>query len=129
MLEVAKESLPYWAFGLFFVLYRWLDVVMLSLLTQSEVVGWYSVPTRLFQTLMFLPVVVSTAWLPRFVRGFAGGEPSLRELVVVSAGLMLVGHLLFDHGSIRRATLGMITAVAMWCISLAVCSLGRRSRC
>jgi O-antigen/teichoic acid export membrane protein len=70
MLTMAKASLPYWAFGLFFMVYLWIDFVMLSLLTRDEVVGWYSVPTRLFQTLMFLPVVIATAWLPRFVRAF-----------------------------------------------------------
>src|SRR4029078_4871827 len=52
----AKASLPYWAFGLFFMLYLWIDFVMLSLLTNDEVVGWYAGPTRLFQTLMLLPV-------------------------------------------------------------------------
>jgi O-antigen/teichoic acid export membrane protein len=73
MLDLTKASLPYWAFGLFFMLYLWIDFVMLSLMTRDTVVGWYSVPTRLFQTLMFLPVVISTAWLPRFVRHFEEG--------------------------------------------------------
>ena len=77
MVQVARASLPYWTFGLFFMLYLWIDFVMLSLLTSPEVVGWYSVPMRLFQTLMFLPVVVATAWLPRFVRSF---EESREEL-------------------------------------------------
>ena len=45
---------PYWAFGLFFMVYCWIDFVI-SLLTTREVVGWYAAPTRLFQTLMFLP--------------------------------------------------------------------------
>lgn len=74
MAVVVRESLPYWAFGVFFQVYLWIDFVMLSLMTRSEVVGWYGVPTRLFQTLMFLPVVVSTAWLPGFVRGFEAGD-------------------------------------------------------
>ena len=73
-LRVIRESVPYWALGVFFQLYLWIDFVMLSLLTRSDVVGWYGVPTRLFQTLMFLPVVVGTAWLPRFVRGFEEGD-------------------------------------------------------
>jgi O-antigen/teichoic acid export membrane protein len=77
MLTMARASLPYWAFGLFFMVYLWIDFVMLSLLTSNEVVGWYAVPTRLFQTLMFLPVVIATAWLPRFVRAF---EESPEEL-------------------------------------------------
>jgi O-antigen/teichoic acid export membrane protein len=46
MIAVAKASVPYWAFGLFFMLYLWIDFVMLSLLTNNEVVGWYAVPTR-----------------------------------------------------------------------------------
>ena len=70
MLTMARASLPYWAFGLFFMVYLWIDFVMLSLLTSNKVVGWYAVPTRLFQTLMFVPVVIATAWLPRFVRAF-----------------------------------------------------------
>ena len=80
MVSLAKASLPYWAFGVFFMLYLWIDFVMLSLLTPSEeVVGWYAVPTRLFQTLMFLPVAVGTAWLPHFVRGFEEGDGKLKD--------------------------------------------------
>jgi O-antigen/teichoic acid export membrane protein len=77
MLTMARASVPYWAFGLFFMVYLWIDFVMLSLLTRKEVVGWYAVPTRLFQTLMFFPVVVATAWLPRFVRAFEADREQL----------------------------------------------------
>jgi len=90
MVAVAKESLPYWAYGVFFMLYLWIDFVMLSLLTRPEVVGWYSVPTKLFQTLMFLPVVVSTAWLPRFVRGFEEGGDRLRRAAQAPLELVLL---------------------------------------
>jgi len=79
MARLARESLPYWAFGVFFMIYLWIDFVMLSLLTTTEEVGWYSVPTRLFQTLMFFPVVVATAYLPAFVRGFELGGDRLRK--------------------------------------------------
>jgi O-antigen/teichoic acid export membrane protein len=79
MVDLAKKSLPYWAFGLFFMLYLWIDFVMLSLLTTDEVVGWYAVPTRLFQTMMFLPVAVATAWLPHFVRGFEESDETLKS--------------------------------------------------
>jgi O-antigen/teichoic acid export membrane protein len=67
MWRLMRASVSYWAFGLFFMFYLWIDTIMLSLMTRPEVVGWYGVPTRLFQTLMFLPAVVSTAWLPRLV--------------------------------------------------------------
>jgi PST family polysaccharide transporter len=92
MLAVAKASVPYWAFGLFFMLYLWIDFVMLSLLTNTnnEVVGWYAVPTRLFQTLMFLPVAVATAWLPHFVRGFEESDGKLREAARQPVELVLL---------------------------------------
>jgi O-antigen/teichoic acid export membrane protein len=90
MLAIARASLPYWAFGLFFMLYLWIDFVMLSLLTNNEVVGWYAVPTRLFQTLMFLPVAVATAWLPHFVRGFEEGDEALKTAARQPVELVLL---------------------------------------
>lgn len=90
MVRVARESLAYWAFGLFFMLYLWIDFVMLSLLTKPDVVGWYSVPTRLFQTLMFVPVVFSTAWFPRFVRAFEEGGDRLRKTAQQPLELVLL---------------------------------------
>jgi O-antigen/teichoic acid export membrane protein len=90
MLRMARASLPYWAFGVFFMVYLWIDFVMLSLITNSEVVGWYSVPTRLFQTLMFLPVVVATAFLPKFVRGFEEGGDRLRQSAQAPTELVLL---------------------------------------
>jgi O-antigen/teichoic acid export membrane protein len=108
MVTMAKASLPYWAFGLFFMVYLWIDFVMLSLLTSNKVVGWYAVPTRLFQTLMFLPVVIATAWLPRFVRAFEespeqlGREarPPLELVVLLSLPIasltILAAHPLID---------------------------------
>ena len=90
MVALAKASVPYWAFGLFFMIYLWIDFVMLSLLTTDQVVGWYSVPTRLFQTLMFLPVVVATAWLPHFVRGFEKGDDKLKDAARQPVELVLL---------------------------------------
>jgi O-antigen/teichoic acid export membrane protein len=77
--EMVRQSVAYWAFGLFFMIYLWIDAAMLSVMTRPEVVGWYGVPTKLFQSLMFLPVVVSTAWLPRLVNAFGEGPRRLRE--------------------------------------------------
>ena len=90
MAAVARASIPYWAFGLFFMVYLWIDFVMLSLMTNNEVVGWYAVPTRLFQTLMFLPVAVATAWLPHFVRGFEQGDEQLRDAARQPVELVLL---------------------------------------
>lgn len=74
LVAMARESLAYWAFGVCSLLYLWIDTILLTLLTRSEVVGWYGAPTRLFQTLMFIPVLFSTVWLPRLVAAFKDGE-------------------------------------------------------
>jgi O-antigen/teichoic acid export membrane protein len=79
VVELVRHSVAYWAFGVFFMVYLWIDTLMLSLMTNPVVVGWYGVPTKLFQSLMFLPVVISTAWLPRLVRAFQDGPEALRR--------------------------------------------------
>jgi O-antigen/teichoic acid export membrane protein len=70
-------STAYWAFGLFFMIYLWIDSTLLSLLAGPEVVAWYGVPTKLFTTLMFVPVIFSTIWLPRFVSAHEEGGDRL----------------------------------------------------
>lgn len=64
------DSLTYWAFALFYTIYLWIDSALLALLGTAQEVGWYGVSTRLFQTLMFLPVILSTAWLPRLASAY-----------------------------------------------------------
>lgn len=88
--RMAKDSAAYWAFGLFFTAYLWIDSVMLSLMTRPEVVGWYGVPTKLFQSLMFLPVILSTAWLPRLVQAAEEGTGQLRTAARAPLELVLI---------------------------------------
>lgn len=78
--QMMRRSMAYWAFGLFSMVYLWVDMILLGLLTRSEVVGWYGASTRLFQTLMFIPVLISTAWLPKLVAAHQEGMgPLLKE--------------------------------------------------
>jgi O-antigen/teichoic acid export membrane protein len=93
LLDVARESIAYWAFGVFMMLYLWIDTVMLSLLTRSEVVGWYGVPTKLFQSLMFLPALMSTAWLPRLVSAHEDGGGALEREARKPLELLLISSL------------------------------------
>ena len=90
LVDMTRESAAYWAFGIFFMLYLWIDSVMLSLMTRAEVVGWYGVPTKLFQTMMFLPVLLSTAWLPRLVSAFQESPMRLRQAARTPLELVLV---------------------------------------
>lgn len=66
--DIVRGSAVYWTNGLFYMIYLWIDTAMLSIMTNPTVVGWYGVPTKLFQTMMFLPTMLGTAWLPRLVR-------------------------------------------------------------
>jgi O-antigen/teichoic acid export membrane protein len=77
--SLVTESLAYWSFAVFWVIYLWIDTVILSLMTDSKVVGWYGVSTRLFTTLMFVPVILGTAWLPRLVSAFEESPRRLHE--------------------------------------------------
>jgi O-antigen/teichoic acid export membrane protein len=77
MWTVVRRSLPYWSFGVFFMVYLWIDSAMLSLLEKPAVVGWYGVSTKLFTTLMFVPAILATAWLPRLVASFGDGAARL----------------------------------------------------
>jgi O-antigen/teichoic acid export membrane protein len=63
---------------------------MLAAMAPAEVVGWYGVPTKLFNTLMFLPVILSTAWLPRLVGVFEKTPERLSAAARTPMELMLI---------------------------------------
>jgi O-antigen/teichoic acid export membrane protein len=88
--RMLRNSMAYWAFGLFSMVYLWLDTILIGLLTHSEVVGWYGASTRLFQTLMFIPVMVSTAWLPKLVTAHEEGHDQLLKAARTPLMLVLV---------------------------------------
>jgi O-antigen/teichoic acid export membrane protein len=88
--ELVRASGAYFASGVFFLVYLWIDSVMLSLMTRNEVVGWYAVPTKLLGTFVFLPVIISNAWLPRLVRTFETSPDDLGETARPPIELALV---------------------------------------
>jgi O-antigen/teichoic acid export membrane protein len=71
-------GLPFWATGIFLTIYLYVDSIMLSYMTNTKVVGWYSVPTKLFSTLLFIPVILSTALFPAMARSF---KKAPREMI------------------------------------------------
>ena len=81
--SLTVASLPYLGFALFFTFYLWIDSLMLSVMTPTEVLGWYGLPTKLFGTLMFVPVILGTAWLPRLAAAHAKGDEALWEMARV----------------------------------------------
>jgi O-antigen/teichoic acid export membrane protein len=85
-----RDSFAYWAFSAFFTLYLWIDSAMLSVMTPAAVVGWYGVPTKVWGALMFVPVILGTALLPRFVAANRRGLDHLREMARPYLELVLV---------------------------------------
>ncbi|HEV2028873.1 MAG TPA: flippase [Candidatus Dormibacteraeota bacterium] len=77
--SLTKRSLPYLGFAVFFTFYLWIDALMLGVMTPTKVLGWYGLPTKLFGTLMFIPVILSTAWLPRLSAAYLQGDKALWE--------------------------------------------------
>ena len=103
-----KDSFAYWAFGAFFTLYLWIDSAMLSVMTTPSVVGWYGVPTKVWGALMFIPVILATALLPRFSVANEQGIEKLRqvarpflELVVVLSLPAAVGLAMVSEPLVR----------------------------
>lgn len=88
--RMARGSLNYWAGGLFFTFYLWIDTVLLSLITDTKVVGWYGASTTLVMTLMFLPILMSTAWYPRFVDAYKHSRQRLFETARIPTEFLLV---------------------------------------
>jgi O-antigen/teichoic acid export membrane protein len=90
MRSLIVGSLPYWTTGLVLTFYMWVDSMMLSVMSSDVVVGWYSVPTRVFTTLLFVPVILGTAMLPRLSSAFRDGIESLRRTARPALELALV---------------------------------------
>jgi O-antigen/teichoic acid export membrane protein len=125
-------SLAYWAYAVFFTFYLWVDATLLSLMTPQQVVGWYGVPTRIFQTLMFVPAILSTAWLPRLAAAYSRGPEDLKvaartplELVSVlslpiAAGVVLVARpmTLLLYGPAYEASIPVLQILAVTCIPM-----------
>ena len=87
--DLARASLPYLGFALFVTFYLWIDSLMLSVMTPARVLGWYGLPTKLFGTLMFVPVILSTAWLPRLAAAYRQGPAALDEAARVPLQIVL----------------------------------------
>lgn len=64
--ELLKDSIPYFMWSIFAVIYYRIDAVMLSTMTNDAVVGWYGGAYRFFDIVMFLPAIFTTVVFPIF---------------------------------------------------------------
>lgn len=85
-----KASFPYLLVFVFSVLYMNLDAVIISLIINETVVGWYGVADRLFGTLMFIPTVFITAVFPVLSRMYTKAPDTLPRVMSRSFDLLLL---------------------------------------
>lgn len=102
-------SLPYWVSSVLYFVYVWIDSVILSLLAPAAVVGSYGVASTLFGTTLFVPVILSTAWLPRLVAEFSSDR---EQFIAQSRRLMEIVMIL--SLPVTAGTLLITSAVVPW---------------
>lgn len=85
-----RTGIPFLLTGIFLVIYVQIDVIVISLVADETVVGWYSAADRLFGTLLFIPTVFITAIFPVLSRAYANDPQSLPKMMRKSFDLLLL---------------------------------------
>jgi len=89
-ISMIKASLPYLMSGMGLILYSQVDVLIISSLVSTQEVGWYGVAAQLAGTLVFIPVVFTTALFPTLTRAYNNKSDSFSDLIKKSFDLMLL---------------------------------------
>jgi len=76
---VFRTGVSFWIGSAFFLIYLWIDLILLSILAPARVVGWYGVPTELFGSVLVVASILCTAWFPRIAAAYSSGPDSLRR--------------------------------------------------
>ena len=87
--SLLKQGVPYFMWSIFATIYYRIDVVMLSVMTEYSVVGWYGAAYRLFDVLMFFPFIFSQALFPVLARIADSTKETLTRAVQKSIDLTL----------------------------------------
>jgi O-antigen/teichoic acid export membrane protein len=86
-----RTSIPFLISGTLGVIYYRIDTVLLSLMTNTAVVGWYGAGYRLFDTLIFIPsLIITPIMYPVFSRLSSATHAQLRLAVEKSLNFLLV---------------------------------------
>jgi O-antigen/teichoic acid export membrane protein len=89
-LAMCRASLPYLMSGLGLILYGRVDVLIISSLINTQETGWYGAASQLFGTLLFIPVVFTTAVFPMVTRTYANAPDALPKILRKTFDLMLL---------------------------------------
>lgn len=88
--KLVSTGMPFLLYGMLSVIYYRIDTVLLSLMTNATVVGWYGSAYRLFDTLIFLPtLVISNIMYPVFAKLSAASMENLQLAIEKSTNFLL----------------------------------------
>ncbi|NCN07373.1 flippase [Candidatus Falkowbacteria bacterium] len=90
ILKILKISLPFAIAGVFVRLYSYMDVIILSKLTNDEAVGIYSVAYKVTFALQFIGVAFSAAIYPAFCNYFVSSKEMLAKSFTKSVYYLLI---------------------------------------
>lgn len=90
MRSLIRTAIPFLIYGVLGVIYYRIDTVLLSLMTNTAVVGWYGAAYRIFDTLFFLPsLVINAIMYPVFSRLSLISEADLKVAIEKSLNFLL----------------------------------------
>jgi O-antigen/teichoic acid export membrane protein len=92
-----KQALPLSLAAMLAIIYFRIDIIMLGIMKNDTVVGWYSASYRLFETLSFIPIALTTSLLPLMSRLKNVGlekiediaQKALKYLIVISIPIVI----------------------------------------
>jgi O-antigen/teichoic acid export membrane protein len=87
-----RGSIPFILYSVLGVIYYRIDTVLLSLMTNTAVVGWYGAAYRLFDTLLFVPnIILNAIMYPVFSKlSSSSREETLRLAVEKCLNFLLI---------------------------------------
>ncbi|MBC8104252.1 MAG: oligosaccharide flippase family protein [Cytophagales bacterium] len=104
--RLVAMGVPFIGLSLFTTLYGQSDALILSLVSNSQTVGWYAIALRLVGTTMFLPVAINAALIPTLSRLYVSDKEQFvstatRILVLIAVcGVPVASILLFSAPAI-----------------------------
>jgi O-antigen/teichoic acid export membrane protein len=85
-----RSSAPYLMSSVALILYGEVDKQVIAALIDPASVGWYGTAVNLFGTLMFIPVIFTTAIFPSLARLYAAAPDRLPQVARKSVDLMFL---------------------------------------
>src|SRR5579871_4879890 len=91
--HLLRSSIPFIVSGALGVIFYRIDTVLLSLMTNTAVVGWYGAGYRLFDTLIFIPnIIINAVMFPIFSKLSANldTQSTLKMAIEKSMNLLVI---------------------------------------